>query len=52
MIISGQADAFPIQRGEVRKWSLVNNKAAFQQRADGAFKINRVPECDGGDNQI
>ena len=37
MIVSSQVDVFPLQRREMRKQLLVNDTAAFLQRADGAF---------------
>jgi hypothetical protein len=36
----------------VREQFLVNNIAAFLKRIDGAFEIDGVPKCDGGDNQF
>jgi hypothetical protein len=36
----------------VSKEFLVNNIAAFLKRVNGAFRIDGVPKCDGGDNQI
>ena len=41
MIVSGQVDVFPLQRREMRKQLLVNEIAAFSQRADGALQASR-----------
>jgi hypothetical protein len=51
MIVSGHVDVFPLQRREMRKQLLVKDTAAFLQRADGAFYIDHIPECDGSDNR-
>lgn len=49
--IAGEADMLPPERGHVLKQGRLLGLGFLQQR-HGAFQIDRVPQGDGGDQEI
>jgi hypothetical protein len=50
-VISGQIDVLPAERGEVSQ-QMVRDILNLAQGGDGAFQVTRVPQDNGGNEQI
>src|SRR5271155_5880622 len=51
-VVTGQVDMLPPQRCQVREQLVGNDLTLAAQRIDGASEIDRVPQDDGGNDQI
>jgi len=51
-IIAAQVDVLPAQRRHVRQQIFVNVLSRIPQCLDCSFRVDRVPQHDGGHNEV
>lgn len=51
-IIAGQINVFSVHGSEMRQPRWIDHPAGLAELGNGLLKIDRVPECNGHDDQV